>query len=60
MRWGMSWPKRGMNRREAVLLEQFHYELLCGFCIPSVLNKEIQHLTLVVDRPPEPVFNAAD
>ena len=26
----------------------------------GVLDKEIQHLTLVVDRPPEPVFAAAD
>jgi hypothetical protein len=29
-------------------------------CIPSALDEEIQHLTLVVDRPPEPVFTAAD
>jgi len=33
---------------------------LCGLCIPSALDEEIQHLTLVVDRPPEPVFTAAD
>jgi len=24
------------------------------------LDEQIQHLTLVVDRPPEPVFTAAD
>ena len=32
----------------------------CGLCIPSALDEKIQHLTLVVDRPPEPVFTAAD
>ena len=47
-------------RRKAVLLKQFHHEFLCGLCIPSALDEEIQHLTLVVDRPPEPVFTAAD
>ncbi len=26
----------------------------------AALDEEIQHLTLVVDRPPEPVFTAAD
>jgi len=26
--------------------------------IRSALDEEIQHLTLVVDRPPEPVFTA--
>ena len=47
-------------RRKAVLLKQFHHEFLCGLRIPSALDEEIQHLTLVVDRPPEPVFTAAD
>lgn len=47
-------------RREAVLLEQFHHEFLSGLCIPSALDEEIQHLSLVVDRPPEPIFIAAD
>src|SRR6478672_9493526 len=47
-------------RRKAVLLKQFHHEFLCGLCIASALDEEIQHLTLVVDRPPEPVFTAAD
>ena len=32
-------------RRKAVLLEQFHHEFLCGLCIPSALNEEIEHLT---------------
>src|SRR6185312_14460225 len=47
-------------RRKAVLLKQFHHEFLCGLCIASALDEEIQHLTLVVDRPPQPVFTAAD
>jgi len=47
-------------RRKAVLLKQFHHEFLCGLCIPSALDEEIQHLTLVVDRPPEPVSTAVD
>ena len=47
-------------RREALLLKQFHHEFRCGLCIPFALDEEIQHLTLVVDRPPEPVFTAAD
>ena len=33
-------------RRKALLLKQFHHEFLCGLCIPSALDKEIQHLTL--------------
>ena len=37
-------------RRKAVLPEQFHHEFLCGLRIPSALDKEIQHLTLVVAR----------
>src|SRR5680860_1384433 len=47
-------------RRKAMLLKQFHHKFLCGLCIPSALDEKIQHLTLVVDRPPEPVFTAAD
>ena len=43
-----------------MLLKQFHHEFRCGLGIPSALDEEIQHLTLVVDRPPEPVFAAAD
>ena len=40
--------------------EKFHHQLLCGLCIPSALDEEIEYLTLVVDRTPEPVFTAAD
>ena len=47
-------------RRKALLLKQFHHEFLCSLCISSALDEEIQHFTLVIDRPPEPVFTAAD
>jgi len=47
-------------RCKALLLKQFHHEFLSSLCIPPPLDEEIQHFTLVVDRPPEPVFAAAD
>ena len=47
-------------RRKAVFLKQLHHEFLSGLCIPSALDEEIEYLALVVDRPPEPVFIAAD
>jgi hypothetical protein len=43
-------------RRKTVLLKQFHHEFLCGLCIPSALDEEIQHLTLVVDRPRASIY----
>lgn len=58
--WGSQPVGHKPARRKAVLPKQFHHESLCGLCVPSALDEEIQHLSLVVDRPPEPVFTAAD
>jgi hypothetical protein len=50
----------GKGRRDATLLQQFHHQFPGDLGVSSTLDQEIEHLTLIVDRPPEPITIAAD
>ena len=47
------------GRREAILLQQFHHQFPGDFGVSSTLDQEVEHLTLIVDRPPQPITIAA-
>ena len=47
-------------RREALLLEKLSQQSPRRSSAASALDQEVEHLALVVDRPPQPVFSIAD
>ena len=48
------------GRREALLPEQLAHQLAGGVLVPPALHQDVQHLALVVHRPPEMHPLAAD
>ncbi len=47
-------------RRKALLLQQLSQQSPRRSSAASALDQEVEHLALVVDRPPQPVFSIAD
>jgi hypothetical protein len=44
---------RDLGESETLLLEQPAHELACRGLVPSALDQDLQHLALIIDRPPQ-------
>ena len=48
------------NPGRTELIDQFLQKSLCSLCIPAWLDKNIKHVPICIDSPPQPMLFASD